>query len=148
MIHNKPTLSIFIFIEGCDSDSYHTLTDDTRRSSHGQGDNCDRTDAPSWTTTSPDWKGAGWYKVRNNRTITTQVVDYGHCNTGASGYLASGSHHPEEEGKTNQAKICFHGGGSEYSCWREMQIQIKLCKGFYLYNLPEAPFCKARICTT
>ena len=142
MIHNKLTLSIFIFTEGCDSNSYHTLTDDTRRSSHGGGKYGDNSCGPI----SPDWQGAGWYKVGNNRTITTQVDGIQHCNTGYSGYLASGSHHPEEEGKTTQAKICFHGSSS--SCIREMQIQIKKCRGFYLYKLQEPPFCRARICTT
>ena len=147
MIHNKLTLSIFIFTEGCDPNSYHTLTDNTRRSSHGGGGYCDRTDAPSWSvTTSPDWKGAGWYKVGNNRSITTQVVANYHCNTVYPGYLASESHHPEEEGKTTQAKICFSYPSN--SCYREMQIQIKKCKGFYLYKLPEAPRCNLRICTT
>ena len=147
MIHNKLTLFIFIFTEGCDPKSYHTLTDDTRRSSHGRGRYCDRTDVPSYATTSPDWKGAGWYKVGNNRTIATQVVDTNHCNTWRPGYLASESHHPEEEGKTIQAKICFNSYASG-SCYREMQIQIKKCKGFYLYKLEEAPSCRLRICTT
>ena len=36
-----------------------------------------------------DWKGAGWYKVDNGRNIATLFY----------GYLASGSLHPEQEGK-------------------------------------------------
>ena len=143
MIHNKLTLSISNFTEGCDSNSYHTLTDETRRSSHGRGSYCDRSVVPNWATTSPDWKGAGWYRVGNNRNITNQVVPYGHCNTVATGYLAS--HHSDEEGKTIPAKICFNNG---ISCKYEMQIQIKNCRGFHLYNLPEVPHCKLRICTT
>ena len=144
MIHNKLTLSIFNFTEGCDSNSYHILTDNTRRSSHGVGSYCDRL-AFSSGTTSPDWKGAGWYRVGNNRSIASQVVPYAHCNTYASGYLAS--HHPEEEGKTIPAKICFNNGGSN-ACWEEIQIQIKKCKGFYIYDLQEAPDCTMRFCTT
>ena len=147
MIHNKLTLFIFIFTEACDPNSHHTLTDDTRRSSHLSGDYCDKSVIPSYkySTTSPDWHGADWYRVGNNRSIATQV-DPKHCNTMGSGYLASGSHHPEEEGRTTQAKICFNSnyGGS---CYWEMQIQIKLCRGFYLYKLPEVPDCPLRICT-
>ena len=148
MIHNKLTLSISNFTEGCDSNSYNTLTDVTRRSNLYKWLNgADYTDnsAPSYGTTSPDWKGTGWYRVGNNRNITNQVT-HKHCNTRVPGYLTSG-HHPEEEGKTIPAKICFHGG-SYGSCAWKMQIQIKKCKGFYIYYLPEAPVCNARVCTT
>ena len=144
MIHNKLTLSISNFTEGCDSNSYHILTDDTRRSSHSGGVYCDKK-GTGFGTTSPDWKGAGWYRVGNNRSITSQTVPWDHCNTYVPGYLASG-HHPDEEGKTIPAKICFHGYSDP--CKYEMQIQIKKCKGFYIYNLPEVPYCPRRFCTT
>ena len=145
MIHNKLTLSISNFTEGCDSNSYHTLDDPTRRSSYKAGTSyCDSL-APKQGTTSPDWKGAGWYRAGNSGSIATQVVTYKHCNTYATGYLASG-HHPDEEGKTIPAKICFHGYSTP--CWKEMQIQIKKCKGFYLYKLEEVGDCARRFCTT
>ena len=150
MVHKKLTLSISNFTEGCDSNSYNTLTDVTRRSNLYKWLNgADYTDnsAPSYGTTSPDWKGTGWYRVGNNRNITSQVVPSDHCNTYHSGYLARESHHPDEEGKTIPAKICFHLSSSE-PCWRELQIQIKNCKGFYIYDLPEVPQCRFRFCTT
>ena len=103
----------------------------------GKGSSC--------VTTSPDWKGAGWYKVGHGTgTIATQVVAPNRCNTWTTGYLASESH-PEDEGKTSKAKICFSSPSE--SCFNEMQILIKNCKGFYLYKLEEPGGCRRRFCT-
>ena len=113
---------------------------------------CDQTadplDTPSFSfhTPSPDWKGAGWYRIGNNKSILTQVVYNNHCNTNIPGYLARGSQLPEEESKTTPGKICFNHGADP--CYEEMQIQIKKCRGFHLYKLEDVSFCDTRICTT
>ena len=129
--------------QGGSCDDYYVLNDPTRNSEYLL-DNvfCDQLNFD----TSPDWQGAGWYRMAEpaGTTIPEEPVDDGHCNTHSTGWL--NGHHPANAGETINGTVCF----SKYAetCITETEIQIKHCTSYYLYYLVDAPNCHVRYCST
>ena len=94
---------------------------------------------------SPDWKGTSWYRIDGlaGTKIPEDIVDAFHCNTDATGWL-NGTH-PTTVGETVNRTICFNL--LDDPCWKHIEIQVKLCEGFYLYYLEDLQYCSLRYCS-
>ena len=106
----------------------------------GKGSYCDE----SWYGTSPDWKGPGWYRLTGaaGTRIPETSPGFQRCGTGVTGWMRGV--HPATPGVQTAATICFddHSG----TCYNPLDITVINCGDFYLYNLPETPFCPFRYC--
>ena len=65
------------------------------------------------------------------------------CAAHAPGYLVGG--HPEVQDGTVRRQVCF--GWQSNSCVRDVQISVRNCGSFYVYELATLGFCKLRYCT-
>ena len=96
--------------------------------------------------TTPDWKGAGWYRITGQAgtKIIDDPVDYTHCGTTATGWL-SGGHPSPGEGVVTR-KVCFKHGNND--CWREATVDVLNCNSaYYVYYLVDTPVCHYGYCT-
>ena len=102
---------------------------------------CDKTNN---LKSSPDWKGPGWYRMKNpaGLQLSEEPIEPYHCGTSATGWL--NGPHPTQLGQTVGMQVCFNGGGSE--CQWITSIQVKNCGNFFLYYLEDAPYCPLRYC--
>jgi len=72
--------------------------------------------------------------------LATSLVRIGHCGTLAPGYLKEGtSALPTSPGDEVEATVCFIGGGNP--CYYSTSIKIKKCRNFWIFKLPEVPYC-------
>ena len=69
------------------------------------------------------------------------VPDY-YCGTHAPGWL-SGAHPAAADGAV-QRKVCFNWVGD--CCKWSIDIRVRNCGGFYVYELPPTQFCNLRYC--
>ena len=74
--------------------------------------------------------------------MTETSLEYNHCGTVAPGWIRGT--HPTDEGETVTVEVCFSWNG--YDCNRSQNIEITYCGEYYVYFLPEAPWCSARYC--
>jgi len=125
---------------GCDN--YITLTDATRNVRHrGPPFYCDRiNDNPS-----PDWKGSNWYRFTSDAGVMMPELPPGRrrCGTGLPGWLQG--IHPKVINQPKEAKVCFQSGTGD-ECAYSQNIEVTNCGDFYVYYLPEVPFCYTRYC--
>ena len=95
--------------------------------------------------TSPDWKGPGWYRFTGaaGTRIPEMSPSTAHCGTADSGWMRGV--HPSTPGDQAVATICFdYGGGND--CFDFVNTTVINCKEYYLYNLPNVPYCSRRYC--
>ena len=104
--------------------------------------NCDQSGR---SNTSPDWDGPGWYRI--SPSIGTKIpispTKERYCGTWASGWISGGGSRPGL-GQTVNAKVCFVAYGD--NCYYNVNVQIKRCKDYTLYYLPNTPRCYRGYC--
>lgn len=74
--------------------------------------------------------------------MADSVVPQGHCGTHAPGWL--NGDHPVNTGEIVDRKVCFHWGSRD--CKWEVNIKVKKCNGFFVYELKSTPTCHLRYC--
>jgi len=95
-------------------------------------------------STSPDWKGPGWYRI--TEPAGSRIPEYSpgqlHCGTHASGWL-NGTH-PAVPGQQQDMKVCFNWSGN--ACMWSINVVVRNCGGYFVYKLPDTPVCYLRYC--
>merc|ERR1712226_63102 len=115
----------------CDDTEYHVLDDSMRNAeTGGYADLCDV--ETTWTK-APDWRGPGWYRMKEpaGTMIPENPVNVNQCGTYSPGWL-NGTH-PKTVGETVKQTICFNFEGhydaqvskNDPICYRRSQIEIK-----------------------
>ena len=74
--------------------------------------------------------------------MPTACVPTHRCGTHAPGWLQGG--HPTEEQGVVTKKVCFHWSGN--CCKWSVNIRVRDCGEFYVYNLPKTPVCYLKYC--
>ena len=129
---------------------YMVLDDAKRSVNNGYDLYCDTVDTDY--RPSSDWQGPGYYRIMSsagNRLPESAPKSY-HCGTNLPGWMR-GEHHQEiyEEKKMT---ACFalnnNAFPDEYNCMYQANITVTNCNGFYVYKLPDTPYCDLRYCVT
>jgi len=98
---------------------------------------------------SPDWQGGNyWYRIMPPAgvVIPESSPESNHCGTMHGGWIHSGTH-PTNEGEQVTVEVCFsfdNGNGDD--CRQHKNILVTNCISYYVYYLPNVPFCGARYC--
>ena len=74
--------------------------------------------------------------------MATSCVDLNHCGTHAPGWM-NAAHPTVAEGASN-VQVCFHW--AQNCCHWSVNIRVRNCSGFYVYDLKKPPVCKLRYC--
>ena len=74
--------------------------------------------------------------------MPTACVPTHRCGTHAPGWLQGG--HPTEEQGVVTKKVCFHWSGN--CCKWSVNIRVRDCGEFYVYNFPKTPVCYLKYC--
>ena len=74
--------------------------------------------------------------------MAESCVNKSHCGTDAPGWL-NGAHPTVADGVV-QREVCFSSFGS--CCYYSKKINVRNCKGFYVYKLEPPPRCYLRYC--
>lgn len=126
---------------------YLTLDESDRNVSFNDGDLgvevCDVTGSLN-PSQSPDWQGAGWYRIAGAAGSVlpeSPPSDYS-CGTDAPGWL-NGAHPALSDGVVTR-QVCFSWTGD--TCAWSADVEVVSCGSFYLYNLVEAPESCLRYC--
>ena len=122
----------------------YAILDDSQRSSNYNNSNgfaspkCDSSAGGDWTG------GDSWYRFQEpaGTQLADSIVPKEHCGTHATGWL-NGTH-PADLGETVIQQVCFNWAGN--SCWKNTDVEIKNCGGYYLYKLKAAPGCSLKYC--
>ena len=85
-----------------------------------------------------------WYRFTGaaGSAMPTKCVAKNHCGTHAPGWL-SGSHPTQAQGTVTR-KVCFNW--SNKCCNWNINIRVRNCGGFYVYELSKTPHCHLRYC--
>ena len=125
---------------------YKTLNDHSRHYSWGRVEikKCDRTGR---SNTSPQWRGAGWYRFTGPAGIKmatkTEVTKKNICGTHAAGHIDANTHPVLAGGQRQDQKVCFYFSSQ---CQWSTTVTIQKCDGFYIYKLPKPFGCAFRYC--
>ena len=125
--------------------AYNILSDESRHHSSSYDYKCDLVGKDY---TSIDWKGPGWYRVKdethgsNRLASSSEVTKSYKCGTYRTGYLKSPVH--PKIGETKNATVCFFWDTN--SCHTSIEIKVTNCGSFFVYHLPNAPICLGRYC--
>ena len=78
--------------------------------------------------------------------MTEISLEYQHCGTQYPGWIRG--NHPTDEGETVTVEVCFSFYHGDYGkdCQFTKNIEITNCGEYYVYLLPETPYCGARYC--
>ena len=134
-------------------DTYVTLDEADRRigtykkfSSASEG-YCDST-VTKGATTSPRWKGAGWYRFQHpaGAKLAQSPPGFDYCGTSVTGW--SNSTLPDKPGDSVDIKICFDDSkdNGNADCYRSNEGKVTNCGSYFVYYLESAPFCRLRYC--
>ena len=88
----------------------------------------------------------GWYRfvgAAGTKMPTTRVPAY-RCGTNWSGWL-DGAHPTVEDGKVKRT-VCFSDRPS--GCKYSIEIYVKNCGSYFIYNMLPPPSCNSRYCGT
>ncbi|XP_068717618.1 uncharacterized protein [Montipora capricornis] len=117
--------------------SYEVISDKTRSKDFSGGRAyCDR----------DDLRTAGkWHRFMGDAgtAMPTSCVPTQRCGTHAPGWLQNG--HPSVEQGAVTRKVCFHW--SNNCCKWSVNIKIRNCGDFYVYQLPKTRLCHLRYCS-
>ena len=96
--------------------------------------------------TSPDWKGPGQYRIISSAgsRLPESSPGYYHCGTNGSGWLRG--EHPQDIYAEKKLTVCFHYDSND--CFDEADITVTNCDGYFVYLLPDTPYCYFRYCVT
>ena len=89
---------------------------------------------------------SGWYRfvgAAGTKMPTTRVPAY-KCGADWSGWL-NGAHPTVEDGEVKRT-VCF--GDRSTGCKYAINISVKNCSSYYIYQLVQPPFCSMRFCST
>ena len=132
-------LLLFSAPDPCDEGSYKVLNSTDRAAGFvTQGiAKCD--------LTSPDKViYNSWYRFNGSAGVAmpTECVDTMRCGAEAPGWLYGG--HPKAaEGVANRS-VCFHW--QHKCCYYKTDIQVKNCRGFFVYKFKRPPMIHLRYC--
>ena len=76
--------------------------------------------------------------------LATSPVEDFHCGTFYTGYLQEGT--SALPGDEVEATVCFYDYIVSNPCYRPTTIRIKKCSNFWIYNLPNTPYCNYGYC--
>ena len=96
--------------------------------------------------TAPDWFGETWYRLMSGDSdgqLPTQSPgeDF-HCGTLSPGWM-EGTHPAVEEGQVART-VYFQGGNDPY--YLQVEIVVTNCSDYYVYLLPNTPYCSFGYC--
>jgi len=116
---------------------YNMMMDQTRSVNYGRGNNSDHQGS---ATTSPDWKGTGWYRMFNpaGTMMPEQPVGYDHCGGTKAGWLMGP--HPALAGENVERKACFCVEDLSSDCSFEKTVNVTNCGDYYVYHLVDTSF--------
>merc|ERR1712107_734448 len=91
--------------------------------------------------TTPDWKGAGWYRIGGQ--AGTKLIEKGtgvsfSCGTYWGGWL-SGGHPSPEEGEVSRT-VYFDNGSNDKNNPTSIKV-INCNRKYFVYYLPNVPVC-------
>ena len=110
---------LFVNSDAPECRDYNVLSQPNRHQSFGRGTNSDSNLIP------------GWYCIQVHR-----------CTTDITGWLKGG--HPTFKDGIVDREACFHGW--QNCCYRIVQIRVRECQGFYVYELNPSPEVRYRYC--
>ena len=99
--------------------------------------------------TSPDWVGAGWYRmmVPAGTRIPESPPGRYQCGTTATGWLRGS--HPASPGRKDNVTYCFDNTESDDTdCDWSTQGKVTHCGDYFVYYLEDAPCYPCRYCAT
>ena len=76
--------------------------------------------------------------------MPTQCVPDNRCGAVFSGWLKGG--HPTLADGEVSSEVCFTRGGD--CCKKSMDIKVKDCGSYFIYELLKVPICEGRYCGT
>ena len=125
--------------------NYQVLDDPTRNRNHEEEYYCDF----EGFSTSPDWKGAAYYRVQEPAgvRIPTGGVSYMHCGTSGAGWINDYENKiPNMKvGEEVTVRVCYSWLYDQ--CDEKNDIKVTKCPGDYLvYYLVTPPVCNLRYC--
>ena len=130
-------LSLFILVltAPAECSSYSKLSDASRASGTHRGRvlKCDHYDL-----------AVGWYRFTDaaGTRMPTSPVAINHCGTHAPGWM-NGQHPTKDDGSVKR-KVCFNWNNNV--CLWNIEISVRNCGAFYVYQLPRIPYCYLRYC--
>ena len=85
-----------------------------------------------------------WYRFTGpaGNKMPENVVPKYYCGTHAPGYLTGG--HPRVADGAVQRRVCFHWTSNR--CQWSINIRVRNCGNFYVYELSKPPACSLRYC--
>ena len=112
--------------------TYSLLSEPDRQQSYGRGDNSDST------------LTFGWYRFQfsSYTKMLDKCIPHHRCLTDMPGWL-NGEHPTLKDGIVTR-EACFHGFYN--CCHKRVQIRVRECGGFYVYELKPSPPGKYRYC--
>jgi len=119
---NELFLSFVFFSDAPECRDYNVLSEPSRHQSYCRGTNSDGSLAP------------GWYRFQSG--LYTRMIDscipHHRCLTNMPGWFNGGQSTLEDGIAAREA--CFHGYYN--CCYRRVQIRVRRCDGFFVYELP------------
>ena len=92
----------------------------------------------------PDWAGPGWYRftgLAGTKMPDSPPAQF-YCTGDAQGWLSGG--HPGPGEQVNRSVNFSRGSNTTY---RSVEVLVTNCpSAYYVYRLPEAPFCHLTYC--
>ena len=87
---------------------------------------------------------AGWYRFRGpaGTQMASTCIGVNRCGSHGPGWLST--QHPFVSDGIVNATACFHWGGS--CCLWSINVRVRNCSGFYVYELRPTPSCHYRYC--
>ena len=129
--------------------SEYTILDEPERSVNNKNSRCrdkkgnwicyyDDFGEEGYADASPQWKGAGYYRLM--QPAGTLLPEYApgdfSCGTQHTGWLKG--KHPEDSGSEVNMTACMdYDRGDRYDCKYHFDIKVTNCKGYYVYFLPD-----------
>ena len=98
-----------------------------------------------------NWKGRNFYRVMapaGTKIKEGCVAGESACGAYGQGYITVGTH-PTLLNQRAKMKVCFKNGSvcPPSSCRHEVEIEAINCGSYYVYDLPDLPFCYYAYCT-
>ena len=111
---------------------YNVLSQPNRHQSFGRGTNSDSNLI------------TGWYRFQSSSysRMVDNCIQVHRCTTDITGWLKGG--HPTFKDGIVDREACFHGW--QNCCYRIVQIRVRECQGFYVYELNPSPEVRYRYC--
>ena len=125
-------LSLSCYLDAPECRDYDVLSEPDRHQSYGRNNLSDSSLTP------------GWYRFQSSS--YTRMIDscipHHRCSTGITGWLKGGQ--PAFEDGIVAREACFNGYYK--CCYRKVQIRVRECQGFFVYELKPSPAGVFRYC--